>query len=180
VGDEVTFVQGVRAQQFEHVDLTFFASEAAFTRKHVGLARQAGSAIVDLSKGLACPLGALVLGSRDFIAEARFRKRVLGGGMRQAGVIAACGIVALEELSERLAEDHARARALAVRLAEIPGYAVDVAAVETNMVYADVSALGPSDAVVAALRAEGLLVSDRPPRQVSPDGGRRAEAGWAG
>ena len=130
------------------------------------LTRAVDSAIVDLSKGLACPLGALVLGSRDFIAEARFRKRVLGGGMRQAGVIAACGIVALEELSERLAEDHARARALAVRLAEIPGYAVDVAAVETNMVYADVSALGPSDAVVAALRAEGLLVSDRPPHQV--------------
>jgi len=130
------------------------------------LTRGVDTAIVDLSKGLACPLGALVLGSREFIAEARFRKRLLGGGMRQAGVIAACGIVAFEELTERLADDHRRARALAERLADIPGYTVDVGGVETNMVYADVSALGASDEVVAALRTEGLVVSNRPPRQI--------------
>ena len=130
------------------------------------LTRGVDSAIVDLSKGLSCPLGALVLGSREFIAEARFRKRVLGGGMRQAGVIAACGIVAFEELIERLGEDHRRARSLAERLAGISGYSVDVGAVDTNMVYAEVSALGTSSQVVAALRAEGVLVSDRPPRQI--------------
>ncbi len=130
------------------------------------LTRGVDSAIVDLSKGLSCPLGALVLGSGEFIAEARFRKRILGGGMRQAGVIAACGIVAFEELTERLGEDHRRARSLAQRLADLPGYAVDVDGVDTNMVYADVSALGPSSEVVAALRAEEVLVSDRPPRHV--------------
>jgi threonine aldolase len=131
------------------------------------LARGVDSLIVDLSKGLSCPLGALLLGSRDFIADARFRKRVLGGGMRQAGVIAACGIVAFEDgLADRLEEDHRRARWIAERLASIPGFGVDLESVETNMVYADVSALGPSSAVVAALREEGVLVSDRPPRQV--------------
>lgn len=132
----------------------------------VELTQGVDSLIVDLSKGLSCPLGALVLGTREFIAEARFRKRVVGGGMRQAGVIAACGIVAFEELTERLGEDHRRARSLAERLAGIAGYSVDIDAVDTNMVYADVSALGPSSEVVAALRTEGVLVSDRPPRQV--------------
>jgi threonine aldolase len=130
------------------------------------LARGVDSLIVDLTKGLSCPLGALLLGSRDFIAEARFHKRVLGGGMRQAGVIAACGIVALEDLVDRLAEDHARARALAERLAAVSRLAVDPATVETNMVYVDVSSLGASTDVVAALRAEGLLVSDRPPDRI--------------
>jgi threonine aldolase len=131
------------------------------------LARGVDSLIVDLSKGLSCPLGALLLGRRDFIAEARFGKRILGGGMRQAGVIAACGIVAFEDgLADRLGEDHRRARWIAERLAAIPGFAVDLETVETNMIYADVSALGPSNSVVAALRDEGVLVSDRPPNQV--------------
>lgn len=130
------------------------------------LTRGVDSLIVDLTKGLSCPLGALVLGSPDFIAEARFKKRVLGGGMRQAGVIAACGIVALEELVGRLGDDHARARALAERMALIPGLEVDPAAVETNMVYADVSGLAPSREVVAAFREQGVLVSDRPPDRI--------------
>lgn len=130
------------------------------------LARDVDTLIVDLTKGLSCPLGALLLGRRDLIDAARFHKRRLGGGMRQAGVIAACGIVALEELVERLPEDHLRARALAERLAHITGVAVDVGAVETNMVYADVTALGRSADVVAALRDEGLLVSDRPPGRI--------------
>ena len=131
------------------------------------LASGVDSLIVDLSKGLSCPLGALLLGSHEFIAEARFRKRILGGGMRQAGVIAACGIVAFEDgLADRLGEDHRRARWIAERLATIPGFRVDLESVETNMVYADVSALGPSTTVVAALRGEGVLVSDRPPSQV--------------
>ena len=131
------------------------------------LTRGVDSLIVDLTKGLSCPLGALVLGSREFIAEARFRKRVLGGGMRQAGVIAACGIVAFDDgLAERLGEDHRRARWIAEQLATIPGLAVDVSGVQTNMVYVDVSGLGSSVEVVVALREEGVLVSDRPPGQM--------------
>jgi len=143
-----------------------FNAAAAQEVEAAQLARGVDSLIVDLTKGLSCPLGALLLGSREFIAEARFHKRVLGGGMRQAGVIAACGIVALEDLVDRLAEDHARARALAERLAAVPGLAVDPATVETNMVYVDVGALGASSDVVAALRADGLLVSDRPPDRI--------------
>jgi threonine aldolase len=143
-----------------------FNAAAAQEVEAAQLARGVDSLIVDLTKGLSCPLGALLLGSREFIAEARFHKRVLGGGMRQAGVIAACGIVALEDLVDRLAEDHARARALAERLASVPGLAVDPATVETNMVYVDVGALGASSDVVAALRADGLLVSDRPPDRI--------------
>ena len=143
-----------------------FNAAAAQEVEAAQLASGVDSLIVDLTKGLSCPLGALLLGSREFIAEARFHKRVLGGGMRQAGVIAACGIVALEDLVDRLAEDHARARALAERLAAVPGLAVDPATVETNMVYVDVGALGASSDVVAALRADGLLVSDRPPDRI--------------
>jgi threonine aldolase len=130
------------------------------------LAAGVDSLIVDLSKGLSCPLGALVIGDRAFIEEARFRKRMLGGGMRQAGIIAACGLVAFDELIDRLAEDHARARRLAEGLANVRGIGVDLPSVETNMVYADVSALGPSRDVVAGLRAGGVLVSDRPPHHV--------------
>ena len=130
------------------------------------LAEGVDSLIVDLSKGLSCPLGALVVGDRAFIEEARFRKRILGGGMRQAGVIAACGLVAFDELIDRLGEDHARARRLAEGLASVHGIGVDLDSVETNMVYADVSALGASKDVVAVLRAAGVLVSDRPPDHI--------------
>lgn len=124
------------------------------------------STMIDLTKGLSCPLGALLVGSRAFVEEARFRRRIVGGGMRQAGVIAACGIVAFDDLVDRLGDDHALARSLAERIAGLEGYAIDLATVETNMVYVDVSRLGPSSVVVAALREEGVLVSDRPPSRV--------------
>lgn len=88
-----------------------------------------------LSKGLAAPVGSVVCGDRAFIAEARRARKVVGGGMRQAGVIAAAGIVALEQMVDRLAEDHANAEALAAGLAELPGIEVDEVAVRTNIVY---------------------------------------------
>jgi threonine aldolase len=124
------------------------------------------SVMIDLTKGLGCPLGALLLGEAAFIDEARFAKRILGGGMRQAGVIAACGLVAFEESLPRLHEDHELAQWLAHRIAELDGYRIDPGAVETNMLYVDVSALGSSTAVVAALRTHGLLVSNRPPNDI--------------
>ena len=86
-----------------------------------------------LSKGLAAPVGSLVCGSVDFIAEARRVRKVLGGGMRQAGVLAAAGIVALTGMVERLAEDHHNAKALARGLAELPG--LEVSQARTNIVY---------------------------------------------
>ena len=130
------------------------------------LASGVDTLMIDLTKGLSCPLGALLLGPRDFIDEARFRKQRLGGGMRQAGIIAACGIVALETLVDRIADDHTLARWLAERLAEIDGLVIDPASVETNMLYVDVSALGSSTDVVDQLHRDGVLVSDRPPGHI--------------
>ena len=92
-----------------------------------------------LSKGLAAPIGSVVCGDRAFIAEARRARKVVGGAMRQAGVIAAAGIVALEHMVDRLAEDHANARALAAGLAEIPGLQVDEVPVRTNIIYFEIT-----------------------------------------
>jgi len=87
-----------------------------------------------LSKGLGAPVGSVVCGSRDFIAEARRARKVVGGGWRQAGVIAAAGIVALEQMVDRLADDHANARRLAEGLAVLPGIVLDPARVQTDIV----------------------------------------------
>ncbi|MBW8039665.1 MAG: low-specificity L-threonine aldolase [Planctomycetes bacterium] len=90
-----------------------------------------------LSKGLSAPVGSAVCGSSDFIAEARRNRKVLGGGMRQAGIIAAAGIVAMEQMVERLKEDHANARRLAEGIDQIEGLSIDVAASKTNIIYFD-------------------------------------------
>jgi len=94
-----------------------------------------------LSKGLGAPVGSMLCGPADVIAEARVNRRRLGGGMRQAGVIAAAGIVALETMVDRLADDHARAKRVADALAERWPGSVDPAAIHTNIVCADVRAL---------------------------------------
>jgi len=88
-----------------------------------------------LSKGLSAPVGSVLTGSRAFIDRARRTRKMLGGGMRQAGILAAAGIVALEQMVDRLAEDHANARKLAAGLAEIRGLHIDTATVETNMAF---------------------------------------------
>jgi threonine aldolase len=108
-----------------------------------------------LSKGLAAPIGSVLCGPRAAIAEAREQRARLGGAWRQAGVIAAAGLVALDTMVERLAEDHVRARRLADVLAErFPG-SVDPARVQTNIVCADAERL-PSD-LVARLASCGIL-----------------------
>jgi len=112
-----------------------------------------------LSKGLGCPLGALVAGSRERMAKARRLKHLFGGAMRQAGIVAAAGIYALDHHVDRLADDHANARRLARGLAEA-GLPIDPEQVETNFVLVDVGALGlPADEAVARIRAEGVLLS---------------------
>ena len=93
------------------------------------------SASICLSKGLAAPVGTVLLGAKDFITKAHRYRKMFGGGMRQAGVIAAAGIVALETMTDRLAEDHERARALAEELAKFEGVKIDLASVHTNLVY---------------------------------------------
>jgi len=109
-----------------------------------------------LSKGLSAPVGSVLCGPRALIAEARTDRSRLGGGMRQAGVIAAAGVVALETMVERLADDHARARRLAVALAErFPG-SVDPARVETNIVCARAGAFPPD--LVDRLAGDGVRV----------------------
>jgi threonine aldolase len=113
------------------------------------------SAWIDLSKGLGCPVGAVLAGSRDFIENAWYVKHRLGGAMRQAGIIAAAGIYALEHNVERLAEDHANAHRLAGGLAQIPGVSIDPAAVETNIVFFRVP---DAEAVARMLEQEGVSV----------------------
>jgi threonine aldolase len=99
------------------------------------LTRHVDSLSFCLSKGLAAPVGSVICGSGNFIAEARRNRNVLGGGMRQCGIIAAAGIIALEQMVERLAEDHANARRLAEGIVEIPHLSLDLEKVQTNIVY---------------------------------------------
>lgn len=103
-----------------------------------------------LSKGLGAPVGSVLLGTTDFIAEAHRYRKMLGGGMRQAGVLAAAGMLALAEGPALLAADHARARRLAEALATAPGVSVDLGSVQTNIVYLEV----PNAAAVAKLCAD--------------------------
>ncbi|MEX0785459.1 MAG: low-specificity L-threonine aldolase [Dehalococcoidia bacterium] len=116
-----------------------------------------------LSKGLSAPVGSLVCGSADFVAEARRMRKMVGGGMRQAGVIAAAGIVALETMVERLAEDHENARFLAQGIAQVPGLRVDPAAIQSNIVIIGVDE-GP--AFQSRLREEGVLTTAFGPTRV--------------
>jgi threonine aldolase len=118
------------------------------------------SVSVCLSKGLGAPVGSLLCGSREFIARARRWRKVVGGGMRQAGILAAGGIVALTTHVERLAEDHANARLMADGLAGIEGLDLDPAAVQTNMVFFCLEK--ERTALLAAyLREHGILVAGR-------------------
>jgi threonine aldolase len=120
-------------------------------------ARLTDSTTVCFSKGLGAPVGSVVAGSTAFVAEARRLRKRLGGGMRQAGILAAACLHALEHHVARLAEDHENARVLARRVSEIPGVRLELDRVETNMVYADVPVDAP--ALVQRLRAAGLLVN---------------------
>jgi len=121
------------------------------------------TAWIDLSKGLGAPVGAVLAGGEDLIAHARVLKQRLGGFMRQAGIVAAAGLYALDHHLDRLAEDHARARRLAEGLAELPGVSLDPSAVHTNIVVFTVPEAGP---LVAALRAAGVRVGALDARRV--------------
>ncbi|HEY9539953.1 MAG TPA: GntG family PLP-dependent aldolase [Kiloniellaceae bacterium] len=112
---------------------------------------------IDLSKGLGCPVGAVLAGSREFVEEAWRLKQRSGGAMRQAGIIAAAGIYALEHNVERLAEDHANARLFAESLRNLPGIKVDPQEVETNIVFFDIAGTGmTADPFCDALKKRGI------------------------
>jgi len=131
------------------------------------LTAAADSVTFCLSKGLAAPVGSVVCGDEAFIARARRVRKSLGGGMRQAGIIAAAGLVALNEMVDRLDEDHANARTLALGLAGIPGLRIDPDVVATNIVYFGVEKKGmTAPALTDALQAEGVRVLPTAPDQL--------------
>jgi threonine aldolase len=122
-----------------HVDgARIFNAAVALDVPAATLAADADSVSFCLSKGLAAPVGSVVCGSREFVSEARRARKILGGGMRQAGVLAAAGIVALNAMVDRLADDHANARKLAEGLAGMPGISIDPEQIHTNIVYFEV------------------------------------------
>lgn len=160
-----------------HVDgARLFNAAVALGVPAATLVRDADSATFCLSKGLACPIGSIVVGSRDVVDRARRARKLLGGGMRQVGVIAAPGLIALRDGSagmiERLAEDHANARRLADALAQMPGIRgretgepFDPARVRTNIVIFRI-APGERARFLDALRQEGILMVEYPSDQV--------------
>ena len=120
-----------------------------------------------LSKALGAPVGSMLAGPADSIARGRLYRKRLGGGMRQAGVLAAAGLVALDQTPRRLPEDHANARYLAEGLARIPGIRIDPAAVATNIVVFDVGATGVTGAEISArLMAQGVRINAINPRKM--------------
>jgi threonine aldolase len=130
-----------------HLDgARLFNAAVALGRPAADFARGVDSVTFCVSKGLAAPVGSVVCGARDFVTRARRARKMLGGGMRQAGVLAAAAIVALERMVDRLADDHAHARRLAEALADRPGLRVDLATVQTNIVIVRVER---ADAVAA-------------------------------
>ena len=135
-----------------------FNAAVALETSVAELTRECDSVMFCLSKGLGAPVGSMLVGSHDFIAEARSWRKRLGGGMRQAGILAAAGLIALEESPKRLHEDHANARLLAQGLAEIPGISIDPESVVTNIVIVDVSATGLSPQEICdRLKGKGVL-----------------------
>jgi threonine aldolase len=112
-----------------------------------------------LSKGLCAPVGSMLVGSAELMERARIYRKALGGGMRQAGVLAAAGLIALEEMPKRLHEDHANAKLLAEALAHIDGIVIDPETVETNIVIFRVAEGISAADVVARLKRRGILIS---------------------
>ncbi len=119
-----------------HIDgARIFNAAAVLKTTAAEMAKYADTVSVCLSKGLCAPVGSVLVGTEDFIEKARRKRKILGGGMRQAGIVAAAGIVALEEMVDRLAEDHENARYLAERLSEVPGLEVYGDLQQINMVF---------------------------------------------
>lgn len=119
-----------------------------------------------LSKGLCAPVGSMLVGSRKFIERARSVRKMLGGGMRQAGVLAAAGLIALEEMPQRLHQDHANAKLLAERLAALPQIELDPATVQTNIVIFKVRGVTDVAPILAALKQRGVLAGAAASNQI--------------
>jgi len=130
------------------------------------LVEDADSMSFCMSKGLAAPVGSIICGSKDFIDQARGIRKGLGGGMRQAGIIAAAGIVALETMVDRLQEDHTNARLLADGIADLPGVVLDPETIKTNIIYFDMDDTAVESAnFLTVLAAKGIQFFDTGPRR---------------
>jgi len=123
------------------------------------IAQYFDSMTICLSKGLAAPIGSLLLGNREFIAKARRIRKMVGGGMRQAGILAAAGKLALTEQVEQLKLDHSNAKLLANQLAELPGFSVNPEFVQTNIVFAKLDASVDIHAIAEKLQQHGITIS---------------------
>ena len=135
-----------------------FNAAAALNRPVTKLTAGFDTVMFCLSKGLGAPVGSMLVGSRDHIAQARIHRKALGGGMRQAGILAAAGLIALEQMPARLHEDHTNARLLAEAVANVPGTAIDLESVQTNIVIFTLKD-GDAQGFVAALKSKGVLAS---------------------
>jgi threonine aldolase len=131
------------------------------------LTKNCDSVMFCLSKGLGAPVGSMLVGSKEFIEEARIVRKMMGGGTRQAGVLAAAGLLALEEGPGRLAIDHDNAQFLAKGLANIPGISIDPAKVVTNILFFDVTGTGlTAPEVSRRMAAKGVLANASTPRNI--------------
>ncbi len=157
---EIAHAAGARL----HVDgARIFNAAAALETTADKLVRDADSVMFCFSKGLSAPIGSIICGSGEFIQQARRIRRQVGGGMRQVGVIAAAALVALDEMVDRLPEDHVNARILADGMAQIPGIVIDPSLVQTNMLFFTVDGID-GEAFRAQLRERGVLFSGGPVR----------------
>ena len=151
-----------------HLDgARIFNAAVALNIKPALLAKDVDSMMFCLSKGLSAPVGSILTGSKEFIQKARKNRKMLGGGMRQAGILAAAGIIALDNMIERLEEDHKNARILGEGLAGISGIKVDLATIQTNMVYFDIQESSMDTfQFLPKLVEYNILGSPRPPTKV--------------
>ena len=143
-----------------HLDgARIFNAAVALGKPVAEITRKFDSVMFCLSKGLGAPVGSLLVGSKSFIEQARSVRKALGGGMRQAGILAAAGLIALEKMPARLHEDHANARLLAEGLFGLPGIEIDPTRVQTNIVIFDVSGTGMSTSEFTHKLAEKNLLA---------------------
>lgn len=151
-----------------HLDgARIFNAAVALNIEPALLTKNVDSVMFCLSKGLSAPVGSILAGSKEFIQRARKNRKMLGGGMRQAGILAAAGIIAIENMVERLGGDHKNARILGEGLADIGGIKVDLKTIQTNMVYFDLNKSGMDTYQFLPKLAEyNILGSPQPPTKV--------------
>jgi threonine aldolase len=144
-----------------HMDGARIFNAAAYLGEPVlYIAAKADTVMFCLSKGLGAPVGSMLVGKADAIARGRLYRKRLGGGMRQAGVLAAAGLIALEKMPQRLSEDHANAKYIATELSMMPGVRIDPQTVQTNIVVFDISETGfVSSELSKALKSRGVLMN---------------------